>query len=176
MARDDARLQRLEPRRMIGRRLARLLCLLTALSGCADRPANTGGDGASWRGADVVVTERPGAEERRLLLWVRLVNQSTAIRGVCARSISWAVSHDDYQNVGTSGDARPCGDAAAFDLVAPGESSYVSIPIAREDLDLPEAELVVKLVLADAPVPQLHPVADVPLEWRLAVGGITLRP
>ncbi len=161
---------------MIDRRLTGALCSVIMLIACGDRPGNRQPDSANWGPAEVIVTEHSATEPRRLMMWVRVVNRSAALRGICVRSITYAVSHADYQNLGTRADDRSCADAAAFAIVAPGESTHVPIPIAAEDLDLDEAELTVKLVFADAPVPQLRAATDAALEWRMAVGAIALAP
>jgi hypothetical protein len=161
---------------MIDRRLTGTLCSIVALAACGDRPASRQAEAANWRPAEVIVTDRSPAEPRRLMMWVRVVNQSATLRAICTRSIGYAVSHADYQNVGTSGEVRPCTDAAAFAIVAPGESSYVPTPIAAEDLDLDDAELTVKLMFTDAPVPHLRPATEATLEWRMAVGAIASSP
>ncbi len=150
-----------------------LLAAMVLAGACREAPPPE--RDAVWRAADALVTDYSSSEPRRVMLWVRVVNQSAAVRGLCVRSSAFTISHPDYQNVG-SGGGGACSDAAGFTLVAPEQSHFVPIPITREDLDLGDAELSVRLLLVDAPVPHLHPANDVPLEWRAAVGAIALAP
>lgn len=96
-----------------------------------------------------VLASQPRTNAEQPVLWVGLKNMSTQVRLICQFSAGYVVQHPDYHNAHAEGSPHNCLGASAFSPVLPGESSFVTIPVKREDLRLDAAELSIEMLVAE---------------------------